>query len=285
MTRSGRALSSTLALCVAVTLALPAAASAHAYLTKTVPAASVELESPPPSVQLTYDEAVEPRFALISVTDVNAHQVTDGYVSRSPANPDTLVVPAEEGAAGVVPRLLARDLRRRTPRARRVHLRGRPEPWPAASVRDPPHRADGDLDSAAHRAVGRVPDGHDRDRAVRVANPDRAAARRASRRNFAAQRLDRVLRAPPPRGDRAPRVPGGVGFDRLAAVILLVRRARPALAHDRVRPRVVRPLDLLPALRASRPRFRSGSTGRSSHNVRSRHSWPCPARCLRRRPC
>ena len=79
---------------------LPAAASAHAYLTKTVPAASVILNSPPPSVQLTYDEAVEPRLAIISVTDVHAHSVTDGTVTRSPANPDTLIVPLKRVPEG-----------------------------------------------------------------------------------------------------------------------------------------------------------------------------------------
>jgi copper transport protein len=67
-------------------------ASAHAYLVKTVPAASGVLDVPPPNVQLTYDEAVEPRFAIISVTDAAGRQETIGPVSRSPANPDTLVV-------------------------------------------------------------------------------------------------------------------------------------------------------------------------------------------------
>jgi copper transport protein len=76
-----------------VALAIPAAASAHAYLTKTFPVASAVLDAPPPDVQLTFDEAVEPRFAIISVTDREAHQVTTGPVTRSPANPDTLVVP------------------------------------------------------------------------------------------------------------------------------------------------------------------------------------------------
>jgi copper transport protein len=78
---------------VAAWLALPASASAHAYLVKTVPAASVVLSAPPPNVQLTYDEAVEPRFAIISVTDAGGHQETTGPVQRSPSNPDTLVVP------------------------------------------------------------------------------------------------------------------------------------------------------------------------------------------------
>jgi copper transport protein len=57
-----------------------------------VPAASV-LDVPPPNVQLTYDEAVEPRFAIISVTNAAGRQETTGPASRSPANPDTLVVP------------------------------------------------------------------------------------------------------------------------------------------------------------------------------------------------
>jgi copper transport protein len=78
---------------IAVALALPSAASAHAYLIRTVPAASGVLEVPPRIVELTYDEAVEPRFAIISVTNAAGQQQTTGVVRRSPANPDTLVVP------------------------------------------------------------------------------------------------------------------------------------------------------------------------------------------------
>jgi copper transport protein len=74
-------------------LALPGSAWAHAYLIKTVPTASGVLNTPPTSVQLTYDEAVEPRFAIISVTSASGTQVTTGPVQRSPADPDTLVVP------------------------------------------------------------------------------------------------------------------------------------------------------------------------------------------------
>ena len=74
-------------------LALPSAASAHAYLVKTVPAASVILDTPPANIQLTYDEAVEPRLAIISVTNAQGQQETTGPVNRSPSNPDTLVVP------------------------------------------------------------------------------------------------------------------------------------------------------------------------------------------------
>ena len=78
---------------VAAGLVLPASASAHAYLVKTAPAASGVLDVPPPTVQLTYDEAIEPRFAIISVTNASGQQETTGPVRRSPANPDTLVVP------------------------------------------------------------------------------------------------------------------------------------------------------------------------------------------------
>jgi copper transport protein len=97
MTRRGRIL--TLLACVIAGLALPASAAAHAYLVKTVPAASVVLNSPPATVQLTYDEAVEPRFAIISVTSASGQQETTGPVARSPGNPDTLVVPLRHGLA------------------------------------------------------------------------------------------------------------------------------------------------------------------------------------------
>jgi copper transport protein len=73
-------------------LVLPSAASAHAYLIRTVPAASRVLDRAPPNVQLTYDEAVEPRFAIISVTSANGRQETTGPPRRSPSDPDTLIV-------------------------------------------------------------------------------------------------------------------------------------------------------------------------------------------------
>ena len=78
---------------VAIGLVAPSMASAHAYLVRTVPAASVVLDVPPPNIQLTYDEAVEPRFAIISVTNAQGRQETAGPANRAPANPDTLIVP------------------------------------------------------------------------------------------------------------------------------------------------------------------------------------------------
>ncbi len=84
-------------LAVVFALAAPGAASAHAYLISTSPVASGVLNSPPKSVSLTFDEAVEPRFAIISVSNVNGTEETTAAVSRSPSNPDTLIVPVRHG--------------------------------------------------------------------------------------------------------------------------------------------------------------------------------------------
>jgi copper transport protein len=78
---------------VAAALALPATAFAHAALLRTLPQASGTVNTPPKEVALTYTEAVEPRFAIVSVTDAAAHQMTAGAPRRSPADRDTLLVP------------------------------------------------------------------------------------------------------------------------------------------------------------------------------------------------
>lgn len=84
----------------AVALALPAAAWAHAALVCTVPAASVVLNRPPPLVQLTYTEAVEPKFAAVSVTNAAGQSQTAGAPRRSASDPKTLVVPLHRVAQG-----------------------------------------------------------------------------------------------------------------------------------------------------------------------------------------
>jgi copper transport protein len=72
---------------------LPGAAAAHAYLIKTFPSASGLLARPPAQVELTYDEAVEPHFAIISVTNRRGVQEATAAPARSPSDPDTLFVP------------------------------------------------------------------------------------------------------------------------------------------------------------------------------------------------
>lgn len=74
-------------------LALPGSAWAHASLLKTMPSASVTVNTPPKQVALTYSEAVAPRFAIVSVTDAAGTQETAGRPARSASNPDELDVP------------------------------------------------------------------------------------------------------------------------------------------------------------------------------------------------
>jgi len=95
-----------------VALALPASAFAHAALLKTVPSASVTVNTPPKQVTLLYSEAVEPRFAIVSVTDANATSETTGAPTRDPANADQLDVPLKhlhEGWYLVVWRVISVD--------------------------------------------------------------------------------------------------------------------------------------------------------------------------------
>jgi copper transport protein len=79
--------------CLAAALTAPASAWAHAALLRTVPEASRTVNSPPTQVELSYTEPVEPRFAIVSVTDKHGTRVTAGSPRRSPSDPDTLLVP------------------------------------------------------------------------------------------------------------------------------------------------------------------------------------------------
>ncbi len=86
--RTGLALA--VAACV---LALPQAAWAHAALLRTDPQASGTVASSPARVSLTYDEAVAPRFAVISVTNARGEQQATGSPAALPSDPDTIEVP------------------------------------------------------------------------------------------------------------------------------------------------------------------------------------------------
>jgi len=90
---SSRAPAACVLFAAAAALALPAAGWAHAALVRTVPTASVVVNRPPPVVLLTYTEAVEPRFAAVSVTNAGGESVRAGNPRRSASDPKTLVVP------------------------------------------------------------------------------------------------------------------------------------------------------------------------------------------------
>jgi copper transport protein len=89
-----------LVLAAAAALALPALAWAHAALVRTSPSASGTVNTPPRRVLLTFSEAVEPRFAVISVTNAAGDQQTTDSPSRSAVDPKTLVVPLQRLAQG-----------------------------------------------------------------------------------------------------------------------------------------------------------------------------------------
>ncbi|HEX6679852.1 MAG TPA: copper resistance protein CopC [Gaiellaceae bacterium] len=84
----------------AASLALPAAAWAHAALLQTTPVASRVVNTAPTQVTLRYSEPVEPRFAIVSVTNAAGDKEAAGPPGRSPTNADTLVVPLKKLAEG-----------------------------------------------------------------------------------------------------------------------------------------------------------------------------------------
>jgi copper transport protein len=85
---------------MALALALPAASWAHAALLRTFPSASGVQNTQPHEVRLTYSEGVEPRFAIVSVTNASGTQQTTGRPARSTADRDTLVTPVKTLAQG-----------------------------------------------------------------------------------------------------------------------------------------------------------------------------------------
>ena len=89
-----------LVLAMLAALVLPASAFAHAALLKTDPSASATLDKAPTHVALTYSEAVEPRFAIVSVTNAAGTQETDGPPARSATSPDELEVPLRHVSQG-----------------------------------------------------------------------------------------------------------------------------------------------------------------------------------------
>ena len=84
---------------IAAVLALPASAWAHAALLKTFPEASALLDRQPKVVSLTYDEVVEPRFAIVSITDQDGRSQVAGSPRRSASDPYTIAVPVPLSSA------------------------------------------------------------------------------------------------------------------------------------------------------------------------------------------
>ena len=218
----------------------------------------------------------------------------DGAAAAFTGGPRHAARAAARDSGGVVPRLLAGDLRRWAPRTRSVHLCRRPQPRPRAAVRDPIDLRDCRDTQTGHRAVGGLHLDDGRDRPGGVATCDRASRRAPRRRHQPSLRHRRVRsqlcrRARgdpglPPRGD------GGLR----TALGLRSGCARPARACLGVRARVLRSVDRVRALRrrgrardSHRPaRTRTAVAGRAAGgNRRCARRGLCAAHPRRSRAC
>lgn len=90
-----RRIATAVACLLAVSLALPAAGWAHASLLRTFPSATGIQTAQPHEVRLTFSEPVEPRFAIVSVTDASGTQQTTGRPTRSAVDRNMLVTPVK----------------------------------------------------------------------------------------------------------------------------------------------------------------------------------------------
>ena len=90
----------TLLIALAVALAVPAVAWGHATLLATQPEASGVLAQPPTEVRLTFSERIEPRFAVISVTDAGGNQKIAGSPARAADDENAIFVPISASRQG-----------------------------------------------------------------------------------------------------------------------------------------------------------------------------------------
>jgi len=77
---------------LATALLVPAAASAHASLVKSVPGRRAVLATPPTRVQLWFNERLEPAFSRLSVWDAGGKQVDARDVQVDTQDPKLLSV-------------------------------------------------------------------------------------------------------------------------------------------------------------------------------------------------
>ena len=83
----------TLLLSAALLLAVPIAASAHAFLREAVPAVGSTVRGAPQNLILRYTEGVEPAFTTVTVTNAAGAHFEAAAPHRSPDDPRQLTVP------------------------------------------------------------------------------------------------------------------------------------------------------------------------------------------------
>jgi hypothetical protein len=96
----------------ALGLGLPPAASSHAYLVRSAPAARAVVGRAPERVQLWFNERLEPAYSRLSVWNRDGQRVDAGDVQVAPTEPTRLSVgvpPLPAGAYTVKYRVLSVD--------------------------------------------------------------------------------------------------------------------------------------------------------------------------------
>jgi len=85
---------------LATALLLPLAAFAHAHPTKMNPAPDSTV-APPAKLEITFSEAVEPKFSSLEVDDSLGMSMTQAKAQPVPGDAMTLMLPLPKLAAGV----------------------------------------------------------------------------------------------------------------------------------------------------------------------------------------
>jgi methionine-rich copper-binding protein CopC len=85
---------------LAMPVATPVNAWAHAHLLKAEPAVGNSVSKAPDQVVLHFSEGVEPSFTQVIVTDGAGNGVNNGDLSTAPGDKKTLFVPIKPGKPG-----------------------------------------------------------------------------------------------------------------------------------------------------------------------------------------
>ncbi|KVH40152.1 copper homeostasis periplasmic binding protein CopC [Burkholderia cepacia] len=87
-----RARLAALAAAGAILAAAPLAASAHGKLESATPAAGSTIDAAPDTLRLAFNEALEPAFSSVKVSDANGTAVTQEKAKVDAANPRVMTV-------------------------------------------------------------------------------------------------------------------------------------------------------------------------------------------------
>jgi copper resistance protein C len=87
-------------LLLAIFCVIPSSACAHAYLVKSVPAGRATLFSSPGTIQLWFNERLEPKYSSASVYDPDGKRVDADHAQVSTEDPKQLSVAVKQLPAG-----------------------------------------------------------------------------------------------------------------------------------------------------------------------------------------